>query len=86
MDQVIDHLLMKTPLGPDHLIGATQNVRCDNGRAHDELRQETDTVGLCPEKAFSRRVVQSGGERPVRTTKIGDCGGIVAEQRHRQAH
>ena len=39
---------MESPLGPDHLIGATQNVRCDIGRAHDELRQETDTVGLCP--------------------------------------
>ena len=78
---MIDHLLVKGPLGPDHLIGATQNVRCDVGRAHNKLRQETDTLVLCPKKYLPRRVVQSGGERPAGTTKIRDCGGVVTEQR-----
>ena len=31
VDQVIDYLLMESPLGPDHLIGAAENVRCDIG-------------------------------------------------------
>ena len=43
VDQLIYYLLMKGPFRPDHHIGATESGRCDIGRAHDELWQETDT-------------------------------------------
>ena len=86
VDQLIYYLLMKGPFRPDHLIGATESVRCDIGRAHDELRRETDTVILRPKEYLPCCGVQSGRERSARTTKIGDCGGVVAEQSYRQVH
>ena len=43
VDQLIYYLQMKGPFRPDHPTGAIESVRCDIGRAHDELRQETDT-------------------------------------------
>ena len=45
-----------------------------------------DTVILCPKEYLPRHGVQSGGEPPPGTARIGDCGGVVAEQRYRQAH
>ena len=42
VDQLIYYLLVKGPIRPDHHMGP-ESVRCDIGRAHDELRQETDT-------------------------------------------
>ena len=41
---------------------------------------------LRPKEYLPRRGVQSGGERPAGATKIGDCGGVVAEQHYRQTH
>ena len=86
VDQLIYYFLMKGPFRPDHLIGATEGVRCDIERAHDELGQETDMAILRPKEYLPSCGVQSGRERSARTTKIGDCGGVVAEQCYRQAH
>ena len=41
---------------------------------------------LRPKKNLSGRGVQGGRKRPSRPTKIGYCGGVVAEQRYRHAH
>ena len=41
---------------------------------------------LRPKKNLSCRGVQGGRKGPSRPTKIGYCGGVVAEQRYRPAH
>ena len=41
---------------------------------------------LRPKENLSGRGVQGGRKRPSRPTKIGYCGGVVAEQRYRHAH
>ena len=76
------HILSQCPFGPDDLVPATEGIRHNVPRPHDELGEKANLEGFGPTKQKLSFPVEGRRQRPPLATKIRQSRGVVREDPH----